>query len=113
MSRAQYFEFANYSVPKDDPIHNAPNAQMLVRAIRNQMQFCDVIVILAGVYSSYSKWINAEIVIAQEGFQNPKPILAIEPFASERTSMTVKASANKIVSWNTNSIVSAIRELAR
>lgn len=105
------FNYKNYSVPKDDPIHKAPNAATLSKAIQDQMRFCDVIIILAGVYSTYSKWINEEISIAQS-FTNPKPILAIEPWASEKTSSVVKSSANKIVKWNTSSIVSGIRELS-
>lgn len=105
------FNFQDYSVPKDDPIHNAPNAEALSQAILNQMRFCDVIIILAGVYSTYSKWINKEIALAK-GFTNPKPILAIEPWASEKTSLVVKNNANKIVRWNTSSIVSGIRELS-
>ena len=103
--------FKDYSVPKDDPIHNAPNAAALTRAIQDQMRFCDVIIILAGVYSTYSKWIKEEIRIANS-FTNPKPILAIEPWASEKTSVTVKDSADKIVKWQTSSIVDAIRELS-
>lgn len=106
-----YFNYKNYSVPKDDPIHNAPNAQALTQAIQNQMKFCDVIIILAGVYSTYSNWINKEIALAK-GFSVPKPILAIEPWASEKTSTVVKHHANKIVKWNTSSIVSGIRELS-
>ncbi len=105
------FHFKDYSVPKNDPIHNAPSSIQLSNAIRNQMRFCDVIIILAGVYSTYSTWINKEIAIAK-GFTNPKPILAIEPWASERTSIVVKKSADKIVKWNTSSIVSGIYELA-
>ncbi len=105
------FNYKDYSVPKNDPIHNAPNSTALSQAIQNQMRFCDVIIILAGVYSTYSSWINKEIDIAQ-GFTNPKPILAIEPWASEKTSTIVKNSADKIVKWNTSSIVDGIRELA-
>ena len=105
------FSFKNYSVPKNDPIHNAPNSEALRKAIQNQMRFCDVIIILAGVYSTYSNWINKEIVLAK-GFTNPKPILAIEPWASEKTSKVVKDHADKIVKWNTSSIISGIRELA-
>lgn len=105
------FNFKDYSVPKDDPIHNAPNSTQLSIAIQNQMRFCDVIIILAGVYSSYSTWIEKEIKIAK-GFTNPKPILAIEPWASEKTSTLVKENANKIVKWNTSSIVDGIRELS-
>lgn len=105
------FNFKNYSVPKNDPIHNAPSSIALSRAIQDQMRFCDVIIILAGVYSSYSEWINKEIALAK-GFTNPKPILTIEPWASEKTSLVVKNNANKIVKWSTGSIVAGIRELA-
>lgn len=105
------FSFKDYSVPKDDPIHNAPNSAQLSKAIQDQMRFCDVIIILAGVYSTYSSWINKEIDIAK-GFTNPKPILAIEPWASEKTSTVVKDNADKIVKWNTSSIVSGIRDLS-
>jgi hypothetical protein len=106
------FNFKNYSVPKDDPIHNAPNADLLEAAIKRQITFCDVVVILAGVYSSYSKWINKEIKLAKNGFVVPKPILAIEPWDSEKTSKIVKDNATKIVKWNTSSIVNGIRELS-
>lgn len=106
-----YFNFKNHSVPKNDPIHNAPTNKALSEAIKNQMNGCHVVIILAGVYASYSEWINKEIKIAKEGFASPKPILAIEPFGSEKTSKVVKDNADKIVKWNTESIVTAIREL--
>jgi hypothetical protein len=106
------FNYKNYSVPKDDPIHDAPNEQLLKEAIKKQITFCDVVVILAGVYSSYSKWINKEIDIAKNGFLSSKPILAIEPWDSEKTSKVVKDNADKIVKWNTSSIVDGIRELS-
>lgn len=106
------FNYKNYSVPKDDPIHNAPSANLLEEAIKRQITFCDVVVILAGVYASYSKWIDKEIGIAKNGFISPKPILAIEPWNSEKTSKIVKESADKIVKWNTSSIIDGIRELS-
>lgn len=105
------FNFCDYSVPKNDPIHNAPNDAALTQAILNQMRFCDVIIILTGVYSTYSKWINKEIALAK-AFTKPKPILAIDPWASKKTSSVVKSNANKVVKWSTSSIVSGIRELA-
>ena len=106
------FNYKNYSVPKDDPIHNAPNENLLFEAIKKQITFCDVVIILAGVYSTYSKWINKEIEIARDGFLSSKPILAIEPWDSNRTSKIVKDNADKIVKWNTSSIVDGIRELS-
>lgn len=101
-----YFRYKNYSVPKNDPIHNATYDYQLKAAIRNQMQHASCVLILAGVYSTYSKWINIEIELAKE---MGKKIIAIEPWGSERTSSVVKNAANKTVKWNTDSIVDAIR----
>ncbi len=38
----------------------------LMEAIINQMPFVNCVVIMAGVYSTYSKWINKEIEIAKQ-----------------------------------------------
>lgn len=101
-----YFSYKNYSVPQNDPIHHANNDYQLKAAIKAQMQPASCVLILAGVYSSYSKWINIEIELAQ---QMGKTIIAIEPWGSEKTSTTVKNAADIIVKWNTDSIVDAIR----
>ena len=106
------FNYLNYSVPKDDPIHNAGNDKELYAAIKTQISKSSVVIILAGVYSTYSKWINKEIKIAKEEFSVPKAIVAIEPWGSDRTSTVVKNSADMIVGWNSKSVISAIRSLA-
>ena len=110
LDQADDFYYSNFSIPENDPVHTQED-EVLIRAIQNHMQSSDIVLVLAGVYATYSKWINMEILIAQKGFTVPKPILAIEPYGSERTSQIVKDNANKIVAWNTNSIVSAIKEL--
>ncbi len=107
-----YFIYKNHSVPKNDPIHNAPYDYQLYEAIKNKITGVHVVLILAGVYSSYSKWIDKEIKIAKTEFMIPKPIVAIQPWGAEKTSRKVKEAADRIVGWNTDSIVSAIRELA-
>jgi hypothetical protein len=101
-----YFSYRNYSVPKDDPIHHAEYDYQLKLAIKEQMQPASCVLILAGVYANYSKWINIEIELAQ---QMGKTIIAIEPWGAEKTSAKVKNTADKIVKWNTDSIVDAIR----
>ena len=112
LNSRNYFRFRNYSVPHDDPVHGAGTNAQLRQAIRNQMAPVGVVLILAGVYATYSKWINIEIDLAERGFNQPKPIIAIEPWGSEKTSVRVKQAADRIVKWNTESIVNAIRELA-
>lgn len=106
LDNASSFTYRDYSVPKNDPIHNANNNRELRAAIKNQMQHASCVLILAGVYSTYSRWINIEIELAQE---MQKRIIAIEPWGSEHTSTVVKNNSNKIVKWNTSSIVNAIK----
>jgi hypothetical protein len=106
-----YFFFKDYSVPKNDPIHTKGTDKELYEAIKRKISPCGVIIMLAGVYSTYSKWINKEIIICNDEFTNKKPILAIEPFASQKTSTIAKDNADLIVKWNTESIIKGIREL--
>ena len=107
MLRAKpYFNYRDYSVPENDPIHNAPYTYQLKEAIKRQIQPASCVLIMAGVYSTYSKWINIEIELAKS---MNKKIIAIEPWGAEKTSTVVKSAADVIVKWNTDSIVSAIR----
>ena len=105
------FSYSDYSVPKDDPIHTNGTDDELYTAISEQISHASVILIFAGVYSSYSKWIQKEIDIAKNEFEASKPIIAVEPWASEKTSKVVKDAADLIVGWNSKSIISAIRSL--
>jgi hypothetical protein len=110
LNDAPYFSYRNYSVPKDDPVHDAANVQQLYDAIRKKMGYCQVVIIMAGKYSTYSKWIKREIKCASKDLG--KPILGVKPWANTQVSSIVKDNANKMVNWNTGSIVSGIRELA-
>jgi hypothetical protein len=106
-----YFKYNNYSVPKDDPIHTRGTDNELYQAIKNKMQPASVVLILAGIYVNYSKWIDKEIKMANNEFAYPKKIIAVEPWGSVRTSTIVKNEAAAIVKWQTSSIIQAIREL--
>ena len=113
LKKRPYFDFKDYSVPKDDPIHNAPNSQKLYEAIKRKMAPCSVVLVMAGVYATYSTWIEKEIRIAKTEFQNPKPVIAIKPWAQTNISQFVAENADEIVGWNTDSVVNAIRRHAR
>lgn len=101
-----YFKYKDYSVPKNDPIHNAKYDYELKQAIERQIRPASCVIILAGVYATYSKWINIEIDIAKT---LNKKIVAVEPWGSEKTSSKVKLNADRIVKWNSKSIIDAIR----
>ncbi len=110
LNEAPNFQYSNYSVPKDDPVHNAPSKQALRDAIKQKMSPCQVVLIMAGKYASYSEWINKEIDIAKKDFN--KPVLAITPWGAQQISSVVRDSADIVVKWNTSSIVDGIRQLA-
>lgn len=105
-----WFLFLNYSVPRDDPVHTAGTEMELRAAIYRQMRPCHVVLVLAGVYATYSKWITVELALAME-FN--KPIVAVAPWGSQRISAVVREVADELVGWNTESIVRAIRGGAR
>ncbi len=104
----QKIDYYNHSVPKNDPIHTNGTDKQLEAAIENKIKGTSCIIILAGVYSTYSKWINKEIEIAKS---YNKPIIAVEPWASTNTSKVVKDNADKVVKWQGKSIAEAIKEL--
>ena len=100
----------DYSVPKDDPIHNAPTEWQLRDAIYRKIERTHVVVIPTGMYANYSKWIGKEI----EGAGTmDKPILAVNPWGQKRTSGVVASAAAKTVGWTRQSVITGIWELYR
>jgi hypothetical protein len=108
-----YFPYKNYSVPKNDPIHNAGTDAQLHAAIMRQIAPCHCVIMLAGVYSTYSKWINTEIAICTTQFATKKPIVGINPWGAQRSSQVVQEAAAVMANWNTESIIAAIRQVCK
>jgi len=101
-------QFNDFSVPKNDPIHNANSDSQLKNAIFNKISRSHVIVIPSGMYASYSKWIQKEI---QGAKQHSKPILAVNPFGQLRKSGIVTSNANIAVGWQKQSVIDGIWNL--
>lgn len=100
------FTFKNFSVPAQNPIIGARTDKQLLDAIEDKIRPCSAVLIMAGMYSTYSKWINKEIETAQ---RMGKVIIAIKPFGAERISTVVRNAAHAECAWSTGSIVKAIR----
>lgn len=100
------FTFKNFSVPPQNPIVGARTDKELEEAIENKIRPCSAVLVMAGMYSAYSKWIQKEIDIAK---RMGKIIIAIRPHGAERTATVVSDAAHAECAWNTNSIVSTIR----
>ncbi|MCY3973714.1 MAG: TIR domain-containing protein [Candidatus Dadabacteria bacterium] len=101
-------DFRDYSVPKNDPIHHASNNRQLQQAIFQQIKMSHVIVIPMGMYVNYSKWIRKEI---DGSIHYSKPILAVDPWAQERSSSVVARASDEQVGWNKKSVVRGIWKL--
>jgi len=101
-----YFFWRNYSVPKDDPIHNARTRTALRAALKKKIRHASCVIVPAGVYCTYSNWIEEEIDIALE---MGKPIIGIRPRGAERVSSIVRDNAVDTVGWTSKSVVDAIR----
>ncbi len=107
MIEEQGISYYDHSVPRDDPIHTNGTVRELEDAIEARMRGTSCILIMAGMYSTYSKWINKEINIAK---RYGKTIIAIEPWAAKKASRVVTENADVIVKWQGSSIAQAIRD---
>ena len=86
---------------------NTKTDTQLREALHRQIKPVNVVIVLAGMYVDYRKWIQEEINIAQ--YYN-KPIIAIRPRGAERIPQELANIADTIVYWNIDSIVEAIRK---
>lgn len=107
LTAAPNFSYSNYSVPVAQAFDQM-SVTSLKDELRGQIRPVHVAIILGGMWTSYSDWIQFEIEFAQS---INKPILGVMPWGSSRTPAAVTAAASEIVGWNTSSIVSAIRRL--
>ena len=103
-------DFRNYSVPKDDRIHDAPTSKALETAIYNQVARSHIVIIPTGMYTHYSDWINKEIMAAK---YYGKPILAVNPRGQQRASGIVVDNSNEHVGWTSHSVINGIWKLYR
>jgi len=100
--------FYDQSVPKDDPIHYAPNAETLKQAIWARIVNSHVVVIPTGMYATYSDWIGKEIEGAR---YYSRPILAVDPWGQQKSSSVVLQNASHDVGWNKKSVIDGIWKL--
>lgn len=107
MNEAPNFLWTNYSVPQTDPF-GAMSRARLEEGIRSQIRPVQCVIVLAGMYVAHSDWIQFEIDFAKS---LGKPIVGIIPWGAQRTPFAVSSAADRMVAWNSASIVRAIRDV--
>lgn len=108
LAEIEGFEFLDYSVPRDDPLDVQSNAELRQR-LRSKIKQTSAVVIISGMYASYSDWIEVEINIASD---LDKPIIGVKPWGNKQMPRKVKEEADVIVGWNAQSIVDAVQRHA-
>lgn len=100
--------WSNYSVPEHDPLID-PNTTVgknkLKESLKAQIKPASIVIILAGMYATYSDWIDYEIDTAVD---MDKYIIGVKPWGQERIPAKVSDNADIIVGWNKDSVINAV-----
>lgn len=106
LDTAPNFRWRNLSVPEHDPLDTD---DMLEKNLRDQIRPADVLLVLAGMYTAHSDWMDWEMAFAR---RIGKSIIGVKPWGNVQLPVVVQRNADAIVGWNTDAIVSAIRGYA-
>ncbi|OEF93023.1 TIR domain-containing protein [Vibrio splendidus] len=104
-----YFNVTFEEVSKDEPI-NSTNAYYIKQRLAEKIGNSNIVIGLAGMYASYSDWMEWEL---DKALELDIPIIGVIPWGQERISTTVSSRSKIDVRWNTESIVAAIRDYAK
>lgn len=75
LNNRQYFEWSNYSVPVAKAFEGMNSAQLLEQ-LKAQIRPVNCVIIIGGMWTNYSDWIQEEINFA---LSINKPILGVRP----------------------------------
>ena len=105
LDAANNFIYSNYSVSADNPLPGNPQ-----KGLEYRIQQSHVFIVLAGMYVEYRDMMKSEINYADN---INKPILGVALRGSTNYPQTVDFAEIRRVGWNTDSVVTAIRVLAK
>lgn len=99
--------FINYSIPENKAFDKMTKKQ-LQEQLTEQIRHAAIVIILGGMYVSYSEWIEYEI---DEAVRMGKTIIGVKPWGAERVPLKVQYSADVMVSWRQDSLINKIKEI--
>lgn len=108
LNDATYFTWTDYSVPITKPLHVSGKNDLKQR-LENRIAMSSCMIVISGMYATYSEWIDYEIDIA---VKYKKPIIGIRPWNQQRVPIKIQQNATTLVGWNSASVISAIRQFA-
>lgn len=108
LNETSCFKWSNHSISANKP-YDSTTKYELKRKLTNQISGCCAVIVVSGMYASYSEWIDYEI---DEALRMGKPIIGIKPWGSERVPAKISNNATVLVGWNCSSVVNAVRDYA-
>ncbi|MEK0316635.1 TIR domain-containing protein [Cohnella sp. 56] len=111
LRRIEQFDPAFTLIAPDHPANRSSDERALYQTIKAKMKFCDVVILLVGGYPDYSRWINKELIACRDGLH--KPVIAVQRDALDSASFIIKENADLMVGWDAESIIQAIKQIAR
>ena len=109
LEKKGYFNIEFTEVAPMHPI-NSENSTYIKGQLKHKIIESDIVLGIAGVYASYSEWMKWELSTA---VNNGKNVVGVIPRGAQRISTTIKEYSSTNVNWNTDSIVSAIRQYSK
>lgn len=104
-----YFNVEFQEATPSEPI-NSQNASYIKSALKSKILNSDIVLGIAGMYASHSDWIEWELKTA---YDNCIPVVGVIPRGQIKVSQIVTNYAKATVSWNTESIVEAIKSYSK
>lgn len=105
------FKWKSYSVPEHDPLIDPSKEEgkkKLKELLAAQIKPCSIVIVISGMYVSYSSWIDFEIDTA---VSYSKYIIGLKPWGAERIPAKVSDNADIMVGWNSKSLLDAIKNV--
>lgn len=103
---AANFSWKNCSVPSTDALTDK-TSKGLSEGMTRQISPAQGVIVMAGMYAAHSDWIKYEI---NEAVRMEKTIIGVKPWGQERVPTVVSENAHVMVSWQSESIIEAVRK---
>jgi hypothetical protein len=109
LDSSSLFRWSNHSISANNPYDSSTDRELKEKLTR-QISGCSAVIVVAGMYSNYSRWIDYEI---DEAVRMNKPIIGLRPWGSERTPLKITNNATVLVSWTSSGLLNAVRSYAK
>jgi hypothetical protein len=96
----------NYENHSDNVLSGKSNKEELKNALKDTISDVEMVIILAGLYPTYSNMIWAVIELSHE---LKKPVLLIRPYGMEDVPAELENASKGVIGWSASCIAGAIK----